>query len=287
MLLRKFGVPDSSYKRAQKSVESDLHQFAYYTSLNSGRLFRRTILLLPAMSTRTQDYTLLGQSLYLSTGITTVFCNAVSEKSHGRSCFIGQDCWDIDVEKLKEPIDRGPYHGVFPGIFRQNSNPRGYLDKEEQAIVIADIDPLHSIQGQPRQQVLPPSLSLVAHLPIIEDRDIGNTEGKKKLPLDFWASFEEIFTGIHQQYRNTALLIPNEVEIVYNFLKKLNSIFGETGGKINWMKERLEGFKKHHKSHPLMLPPPVAIDWIWVRTKPTEEDTIPEIEIPPYSCDCH
>jgi DNA primase catalytic core len=296
MLLRKFGVIDSSLKRAEKAIKNDLYQFSCYTSLNSGHLFRRTILLLPAMSNRTQDYTLLGQSLYLSTGITTVFCNAAGSEGHGRSCFIGQDCWDIEMDIPKEPIDRGPYHGVFPGIFRQNSNPRGHLDKEEQAIVIADIDPLYAIPGQPRPQVLPPSLSLVAHIPIIEDRDIGNTKGKKKLPPDFWTSFEKIFTEIRNKRNNvdvnfahefhTVLLEPSEVEKVCNFLEKLKAIVGETG-KICWMNERLEGFKKHHKSHPLMLPPPVAIDWIWVHTKPTNEDIIPEIEIPPYSCDCH
>jgi DNA primase catalytic core len=289
MLFRKFGVIDSSFKRAEDKIKNDLYQFALYTSLNSGKLFRRTILLLPAMSTRTQDYTLLGQSLYLSTGITTVFCNAVGDKGHGRSCFIGQDCWDIDAETRKEPIDRGPYHGVLPGIFRQNCDPRGFLGKEEQAMVIADIDPLYAIQGQPRQQVLPPSLSLVAHLPIIEDCDPENTEKKKELSPTFWMSFEKILKirikqkGIKNE-SNTAILEQMEVRNICNFLENLTSVVGTTS-TICWMKERLEYFKKHHKSHPVMLPPPVAIDWIWVHTKPSEDDFIPEIEIPPYSCD--
>ncbi|MDR0602670.1 MAG: hypothetical protein LBG80_00020 [Bacteroidales bacterium] len=291
MLLRKFGVIDRSRTRSEVTIINDLYHFSHYTSLNSGRLFRRTILLLPAMSTRTQDYTLLGQSLYLSTGITTVFCNAAGPKGHGRSCFIGQDCWDIDKENSNVPFDRGPYHGVLPGIFQQNSNPRGYLDKEEQAMVIADIDPLYAIPGQPRPQVLAPSLSLVAHLPIIEERGTKEKELKNK----FWTSFEQVLK-IHKEQKdidtnsehkhNTALLDQSEVNIICNFLEELNSIVNETG-KIRWMKERWDGFKKHHKSHPLMLPSPVTIDWIWVHTKPTNEDHIPEIEIPPYSCDCH
>jgi hypothetical protein len=286
MLLRKFGVTSKGYERMKGYVSGDLTQFSNYTSLNSGKLFRRTILLVPAMSTRAQDYTLLGQSLYLSTGITTVFCNAVNKKhGHGRSCFIGYDCWDIDTEKPKEPIDRGPYHGVFPGIFQQNSDPRGYLGKEEQAMVIADIDPLYAIQGQPRQQVLPASLSLVAHLPIIEDQCV---EKKESLP-DFWTTFERVLTetsnrsGHSSKTPNpefhTALLGQSEVEYICTFLENLNSLVGNTN--VCWMNERLEGFREHHRSHPQPLPPPVAVDWLWVETTCPDEG-LPEIEIPPY-----
>jgi len=46
-----------------------------------------------------------------------------------------------------------------------------------------------------------------------------------------------------------------------------------------WLQERKKAFQEHHKSHPQVLPPPVAIDWLWVDTGGTD---FPEIEIPPY-----
>lgn len=42
------------------------------------------------------------------------------------------------------------------------------MTRREQAVVIADIDPVYMNEGRPRQQALPAPVKLVAHLPIIE-----------------------------------------------------------------------------------------------------------------------
>jgi len=49
------------------------------------------------------------------------------------------------VEQVEnELFSIGPYHGALPGIFRQNDPKRGWLDKNEQAMVIVDIDPIYA-----------------------------------------------------------------------------------------------------------------------------------------------
>lgn len=287
-LSKKFGDPLLNTSKGIETVRDDIVNFSTFTSLNSGKLFRRTVLLLPAMSSRTQDYTLLGQSLYLSTGITTVFCNAISSEGHGRSCFIGYESWDVYKKEGGETTDNGPYHGVLPGIFRQNSTPRGCLDKEEQSMVIADIDPLHAIHGHPRQQVISASLSLVAHLPIIESAEIQTVTKERFLERfnDLISTIEKVKKenqsdrqGISKIEWNTAVLDDVLYRSIIDTLQEINTIVGSKG-KL-WLGERIKSFQEHHKSHPQMLPPPVAIDWLWVDT---EISWIPpEIEIPPYS----
>lgn len=167
-LLRKFGVGlggSNLEEMINQSVVEDIKRFANFTGLGESLNIRRTILLVPAMTSRTADYTVLGQAAFLSSGLTTVFCNAVcGDLSHGQSCFIGHNCWQEDSDHSGLPSVE-PYHGERPGIFQLN---KGQLGKEEQALLIADIDPFYSFEGKPRPQTLAKPLQLVAHLPIIE-----------------------------------------------------------------------------------------------------------------------
>jgi hypothetical protein len=272
-LLKKFGYYPTSTSSLDKLREDILH-FSCFTAHNAGRLFRRTILLVPAMTKRTEDFILLGQSLFLSTGLTTVFCNAAGERGDGQSCFIGLD----DSVNSDEHADIGPYHGVLPGIFRQNDPKCGCLDKNEQAMVIVDIDPIYAAPSKPRQQVYPQSLSLVAHLPIIESHVL-----KAKQKDDLWTSFRYLWeTKSKLPQRNTSHLDQDEVKKIIGSLECLISVTNAEANKefpSTWLEDRMESFKEHHKSHPQMLPPPVAIDWLWVDT---EESNAPEIEVPPY-----
>ena len=52
------------------------------------------------------------------------------------------------------------------------------LSKDDQALVVVDLDPVHVVSGKPRPQLLPEPMSLVAYLPIVEVVDkTANAEG--------------------------------------------------------------------------------------------------------------
>lgn len=155
---------------ANKRAKDDLESFGNDTSIIANPFKRRSIILVPAMTSRTADYAILGQAGFLASGLTTVFCNAVDPPfGSGRSCFIGHDGWGNDARSLPALPGEGPYHGAVPGIFRPTEAiERGCLGKDEQAVVIADVDTQFAMEGRPRPQLLPLPLQLVAHLPILE-----------------------------------------------------------------------------------------------------------------------
>lgn len=129
---------------------------------------RRTILLVPAATSRSNDYWHAGQASVLASGTATVFCNAANPGVFcGGSCFIG-----IDSASKPHAIVPGmietmtPYHGWQKGIL--TSRTSGALSTHDQALVVADIDPVHVVTGKPRPQLLPEPMSLVAYVPIVE-----------------------------------------------------------------------------------------------------------------------
>lgn len=162
-----------------KLVANDLRSFAKFTSMTPpldpdealpfGVFPRRTILLVPSMTKRAVDFHVLGQANYLAAGLCLVFCNAAAGKfSRGESCFVGHGSTEEDSNHVFYDTRLGPYGGVNPGIFCAMAKYTGTLGPDEQAVVIADIDPIYLSTGKPRQQMLPQPLTLVAHLPIIE-----------------------------------------------------------------------------------------------------------------------
>lgn len=139
---------------------------------------RRSVLLVPACTSRSNDYWHAGQASVLASGTATVFCNAANKKlGVGGSCFIGID----SVSHLK-PEHAGtvrlltPYHGWSKGILQPDC--KGALSATDQALVVVDIDPVHVVSGKPRPQLLPEPMSLVAYLPIVEVIDkMNNAKG--------------------------------------------------------------------------------------------------------------
>ena len=138
-----------------------------------GRKARRSVLFIPAMTTRADDFHILGKTNFLAASLCSVFCNGVSTSlsydiaPHGGSCFIGFD------STTKNPtMPHTPYSGFAPGILATYG---AALDKKEEALVIADVDPFFMSEGKPRPQTLPTPLNLVAHLPFIKiDEHLGN-----------------------------------------------------------------------------------------------------------------
>lgn len=126
---------------------------------------RRSVLLVPAFTSRSNDYWHTGQANVLASGTVTVFCNAAHQGSAGGSCFIGINSVSHTKETAGIVSCLTPYHGWQKGILQTNSD--GALSKNDEALVVVDIDPVHAVSGKPRPQLLPEPISLVAYLPVV------------------------------------------------------------------------------------------------------------------------
>lgn len=169
-LLRRF--PSVSSDDAAEIVRADVDSIGDFLSIaRTHSATRRTILLVPAATTRSNDYWHAGQASVLASGAATVFCNAAeSSIACGGSCFIGIDSATkphLDSPGLIETLT--PYHGWRKGILTARAD--GALSKGDQALVVVDIDPVHVVTGKPRPQLLPEPMALVAYLPIVETLD--------------------------------------------------------------------------------------------------------------------
>jgi DNA primase catalytic core len=291
-LLRKFELSGrvKSTDELEKEVMEDIRGFGSRTSMSLDPIDRRSILFVPAMTTRTVDYAVLGQAGFLASGLTTVFCNAAkgNGNGNGQSCFIGHDGWDKVEKELFGLPGVGPYHGVLPGIYCPFRSDRGWLGIKEQALVIADIDPFYSTEGKPRPQMLHPPLQLVAHLPIIESWNYKEPTEKAK----HWCRCKLVQTQVEpkfvpqllEQIRDrspiTTVRDP-EPESLAEALKSLSDAAGHKEG--DWMVKRQKAYLSEHAANPQAWPPPVAVDWLWVELGDPKSVELPRIEVPPYS----
>jgi hypothetical protein len=295
-LLRKFGI-----KLGTKDLEAtirdeivkDVMEFARLTGLSEGSRLRRTILLVPAMTSRTEDFTVLGQAAYLSSGITTVFCNAVESVSgSGGSCFIGHDCWKQPLNHIGYP-GLGPYHGALPGIFCLN---QGQLKKEEQALVIADIDPFYAAEGRPRPQTLLKPLRLVAHMPLVEawqNNPLTNSDdcrcARTRNTVDAATFAPELLDALKTGRSNgwTVTADDSDPTSLYSALQKLADPPAFAGqserGNAFWLRRRAQSYLAGHRADPNSWPPPVALDWLWIDPGEPILNNMPRIEAPEYA----
>lgn len=159
-----------------EEVEKDLKELAKHLSMTGdGSRARRSILAIPAATSRSADYWIAGQASQLAAGITSVFCNAADSKELvGGSCFVGRGSWKSAYVSNGYLTSITPYHGWSKGIYYNDQNDA--LSRRDQAIVIADIDPYNMLEGKPRPQAMPVPLQLVAYLPVIECVDKQSTE---------------------------------------------------------------------------------------------------------------
>jgi len=164
-VLPQFGVNATA---ASDLVESDIKALGEWLTVTQANRERRSVLLVPACTSRSNDYWHAGQASVLASGTATVFCNAVSKGlSVGGSCFIG--CDSVQRSAKEHPgIVRllTPYHGWQHGILQPSV--QGALSEADQALVVVDLDPVHLVSGKPRPQLLPEPMSMVAYLPIVE-----------------------------------------------------------------------------------------------------------------------
>lgn len=296
----KFFKGTSDYKLYLNGVRNDIGIFGEHISLyqTNNKYDRTPIILVPACTTRAADYYASGQANYLAAGLTTVFCNSSGNQAKGGSCFIGQYSWD-DYQlgkknsKINEDeIDFGPkntiYHGIQPGIFQQSCNfeNRGGLGEKEQALLICDVDPQITFKGKPNPESIRDSLTVVAHIPIIEedifsdDKCNGckrNCYGKNKnrnLKYDEIISLlnkdEDTLSKAFNNLKNLNEIIINNSrytttiedkeperikEILSNLAKESNS---------SWLNLRGETYLKQHKNNPMYWPAPTFLDLLYI-----------------------
>jgi hypothetical protein len=281
-LLTRFGHK-ASRKEILTQVEDDIREYANRTSFSRSREFwpRRSILVVPAMTSRSADYWLFGQSAMLSSSMTTVFCNAVSGKhSVGGSCFIGRASWHQDEagEALLVPT---PYHGWSHGIFYSGRNDP--LSPTEQALVIADIDPLHMAEGKPRPQSLSNPLQLVAYLPIIESLRDAPLSSSYASSEEVAKIVSELGEKIYAAEGVSGLDLHHSLNSVVNDLDRL----AENCSDGKYFKHRTAAWRNDSKEQPYFgTLPPALIDWLWVDLTPRVVDGVPEIPnllVPPWA----
>jgi hypothetical protein len=277
-------------------ISKDIYEFARWTAFRNaarvagdtdrallrGEALQRTLIVLPAMTTRSADYHIFGQNQYLAAGLVTAFCNAVvPHASCGQSGFIGLDGW-----KQTDGI-KTPYGSKAPGIFQLGGSHSGALGDTEAAMVIADLDLLRTTDQRPRPHYQPRSLRLVAHLPIFFATEKGDHAGTGAYPNkqrqlrtrtidgkaltfaeargalaraldveDVWRSDPNVASPDEEpspQYRAA-------IADTMSALRMLEEFADDPG----WLRKRTDSFKSQRYEMPPTSPLPALVDWLYV-----------------------
>lgn len=303
-MLRHFPTHDSS--AAEEIVREDHRAVGGAMSVRQDNSVpRRTVLLVPAATTRSNDYWHAGQASVLASGTATVFCNAANPRvSCGGSCFIGITSTSKPHPTIPGMIETmTPYHGWQKGILTGRTS--GALSEEDQALVIADIDPVHVVTGKPRPQLLPEPLSLVAYLPIVEllDREtnsiglhqfLSNPEAGQINPV---AGAEEVQTALASVASPpcSETASPGDFWQRFNAMKESEILDGSKLDEFaaifrdpKSIRERLLAWStdRHHQPHsghgPYNLAP-AWLDFLTVDLTLKEDHKLPEISVPPWT----
>lgn len=297
-LLKRY-APGISTPELLESLDDDIHNFAKWTAYRSaaklkgsehqplfrGKSLQRTLIILPAMTSRTADYHVFGQNQYLAAGLVTAFCNAVTPKiSIGESAFIGLNGWTTTQGS------ETPYGTHAPGIFELgNSEHSGPLGKNEAAVVIADLDLARTTDQKPRPHYQSKPLRIVAHLPMIFATETGTGSGKHDYPAgnrkerkrqvakeNEQKSFEQAVYVIDaalsadaqsrpflprstSSTQSNSKYLEDEKRILIA-LKTLETFVDDP----KWMKKRTSSFEKQRFDYPPELPLPALLDWLYI-----------------------
>ena len=287
LVVRFGGIIDQ--EKAGDEVLKDVKALASHLGISprADSLYRRTILIVPAMSSRSADYWCFGQAAILAGGVTTVFCNAVADKlSVGGSCFIGRKSWEFN-SSIPGIQPQTPYHGWSRGIFYNSKDDA--LGKTEQAVVIADIDPANMNEGRPRQQALPVPLQLVAYLPIaetIQKAGIPTQPGRHSNSadsLEIEKTQYEAVTKLAENLEHPSVAGKIVDPSSLNFLHLAKGFSGLLGEGTKPFVKRLQHWEKHWRDQPFAGPPPALVDWLWVDLTPEIQTTLPLVFVPPWT----
>ncbi|PZX29074.1 putative Zinc finger, CHC2-family protein [Cupriavidus phytorum] len=289
------------------AVDEDLRKLAdYFGYVGSdgggevGNSDRRSLILVPACTSRSADYWIYGQAAMLAAGMTMVFCGAAGAGLSGGSCFIGRNSWDGLADggsgRPKDTVYAGWSRGIH---YNQGSTP---LSKTEQAMVIADVDPVHMNEGKPRPQALPVPLRLVAHLPIIETLCAKDTADQLAATGIFTVAWRKGLVGcdrlgLHEtapvsqlasELLTTLAAAPTTSPVDPKFsisgsqsLYQLTSGVGKFTSDKRSVQERADAWCRNWRQLPIYGAPAAAVDWLWVDLTPTR--MLPSIFVPPWN----
>lgn len=285
-MLRRFGQSARS-----DEVWTDVKALAQILAISgdSRKSIRRSILLVPAATTRTADYWIAGQAGLLAGGTTTVFCNGVGAGQKGGSAFIGRESWKNGGASLGYVPSITPYHGWSKGIYYNSEyDPLG---KDDQALVIADIDPHNMLEGRPKPQILPVPLQLVAYLPMVELVDegamrstlsrtlgVGLQEGASQKGLAGSTRFRDAKTFWSQ------VADPN-LAVDFELLEEFSRNFSDSKAVLS----RCISYRNNGNQQPFgqkrgIFSSPALYDWIDVDLV-ADNDELPSIGVPPWAPD--
>jgi hypothetical protein len=277
-------------------VSNDIYEFARWTAFRNaakvtgdtnrallrGEALQRTLIVLPAMTTRSADYHIFGQNQYLAAGLVTAFCNAVvPHASCGQSGFIGLDGW-----KRTEGI-KTPYGSKAPGIFQLGDSHSGPLGDTEAAMVIADLDLLRTTDQRPRPHYQHRSLRLVAHLPIFFATEKGGHAGIGAYPNKQRQPRSRTIEGKAFTFAEARSKLAKALELEAVWRAKLNvasrdeepspeyqaaiaetlaalRVLEEFADDPTWLRKRTDSFKSERYEMPPMAPLPALVDWLYV-----------------------
>lgn len=281
---RKFGFGASNTAVAEDVMKLGKLLAAGSSAASSDR---RSVLMVPAATTRTADYWLTGQASLLAGGTTTVFCNGTGDNHlKGGSCFIGRASWTREHSGAGYIPTCTPYHGWSKGIFYNNSTDA--LSEKDQAIVVADIDPYNMIEGKPRPQMLPIPLQLVAYLPIVETIDSFDV----KLPLCKSLAVDPSTVRGSVRIAKTGTI--KSRESFWNSVMELShggayKTFAEMFSDHSAVSSRIRAFQNdgYQLPHAVgsasgLFSSPALYDWLDVDLTFVAGDTLPDIDVPSW-----
>lgn len=277
-------------------VSKDVFEFARWTAFRNaarvagdadralfrGEALQRTLIVLPAMTTRSADYHIFGQNQYLAAGLVTAFCNAVvPHASCGQSGFIGLDGW-----KQTDGV-KTPYGSKAPGIFQLGGTHSGALGETESAMVIADLDLMRTTDQRPRPHYQHRSLRLVAHLPMIFATERGSHAEPGTYPNRQRQIRTRSVDGDALTFANARGKLAKALSVEHVWRSQLNvasrdqkpspayeaaiadtlaalRILEEFADDPAWLRKRTDSFKSERDEMPPITPLPALVDWLYV-----------------------
>ncbi|WP_346394996.1 CHC2 zinc finger domain-containing protein [Pseudomonas syringae] len=251
---------------------------------------RRSILIVPAATTRTADYWIAGQAGLLAAGTTTVFINGVGSGLKGGSCFIGRESWKNGGGTHGYIETLTPYHGWSKGIYYNSKEDP--LSDGDQALVIADIDPHNMLEGKPRPQMLPVPLQLVAYLPIAETVDEKTLDRRLCAAIPSNGELSDpgnVVRELSGKLRSRSLFWHTIAQGINEIDIKFFEGFSKNFSDERTLQERAKSFFNNGYQQPFssvekqdLLSSPAFYDWIDADMTLREGEELPYISVPSW-----
>lgn len=275
-LHHRLGVP-VAHEEVLNGVFKDIELIAKDTSPAIRRDLadpRKTIIAVPAATTRPSDHHIFGEAGAKAAGLTTIFANMAGKRG-GESCFIGHykseriegsHVWNL----------QSPYHGRAPGIWSYLYDGGKPLGEHETALVVADVNPIDTNVSKPARQVESFPISLVAHIPFfLEDgpKAAKIAENAEAFARKALALVKTVPGGASASGLSSCELDLDGAATVRSLAAELASVDASCRDSLEFRAEGTQVITMQPHVHPAM---PILTDWAFV-PKPTEN---PLIEVP-------